>query len=124
MNSFRNLERAINFEIKRQIEILEEGGKIIQETLLWNADQNEAVSMRSKEEAHDYRYFPEPDLLPVIMNDEWQKELKLKLPELPEVRKERFIKDFNLRIMTPIYLTLNRDIADYYEAVLKDNKRL
>lgn len=122
MNSFRNLERAINFEINRQIETLEDGGKIVQETLLWNADQNEAVSMRSKEEAHDYRYFPEPDLLTVIMNDEWQKELKRKLPELPEVRKERFIKDFNLPEYDADILTLNRDMADYYELVLKTTK--
>jgi len=122
MNSFRNLERAINFEINRQVETLEEGGKIVQETLLWNADENEAVSMRSKEEAHDYRYFPEPDLLPVIMDDKWQKELKLKLPELPEVRKERFINDFNLPEYDADILTLNRDIADYYENVLKTTK--
>lgn len=122
MNSFRNLERAINFEINRQTETIEEGGKILQETLLWNADENEAVSMRSKEEAHDYRYFPEPDLLPVIMDDKWQKELKLKLPELPEVRKERFINDFNLPEYDADILTLNRDIADYYENVLKTTK--
>ena len=122
MNSFRNLERAIIFEINRQVETLEEGGKIVQETLLWNADVNEAVSMRSKEEAHDYRYFPEPDLLPVIMDDKWQKELKLKLPELPEVRKERFINDFNLPEYDADILTLNRDIADYYENVLKTTK--
>ncbi len=122
MNSFRNLERAINFEINRHIETMEEGGKIVQETLLWNADQNEAVSMRSKEEAHDYRYFPEPDLLPVIMDDEWQKDLKLKLPELPEVRKGRFIKDFNLPEYDADILTLNRDMADYYENVLKTTK--
>ena len=122
MNSFRNLERAINFEIKRQTETLEDGGKIIQETLLWNADQNEAVSMRSKEEAHDYRYFPEPDLLPVIMDDGWQKQLRLKLPELPEVRKDRFINDFKLPEYDADILTLNRDLADYYEDVLKTTK--
>lgn len=120
MNSFRNLDRAIDFEINRQVEILEEGGRIIQETLLWNADRNEAVAMRSKEEAHDYRYFPEPDLLPVVINDEWQKELRLKLPELPGVRKERFIREFGLPEYDADILTLTRGMADYYENVLKE----
>jgi aspartyl-tRNA(Asn)/glutamyl-tRNA(Gln) amidotransferase subunit B len=119
MNSFRNLENAINFEILRQIEILEAGEKIIQETLLWNPDKNEAIPMRSKEEAHDYRYFPEPDLLPVIIDDRWKNEIYQKLPELPEVRKERFIKDFGLPVYDAEILTLNREIADYYENVLK-----
>lgn len=118
MNSFRNLEKAINFEIERQIEILDDGGKIQQETLLWNADANEAVPMRSKEEAHDYRYFPEPDLLPVIMNSTWKDELNKKLPELPEVRKERFISKFQLPVYDAELLTESKDIADYYEDVV------
>lgn len=122
MNSFRSLEHAINFEIKRQIETIDDGGKIVQETLLWNADRNEAVSMRSKEEAHDYRYFPEPDLLPVITDDKWRKELALKLPELPEVRKERFIRDFKIPEYDADVLTQSRGIADYYEGVLKTTK--
>lgn len=122
MNSFRSLENAINFEIERQIEILEEDGKIVQETLLWNVGTNEAVSMRSKEEAHDYRYFPEPDLLPVIINDEWKKELLLKLPELPEVRKDRFVGEYNLPVYDAEILTQDRGIADYYEAVVKETK--
>ncbi|HKI79584.1 MAG TPA: Asp-tRNA(Asn)/Glu-tRNA(Gln) amidotransferase subunit GatB [Ignavibacteriaceae bacterium] len=122
MNSFRSLENAINFEIERQIEILEEDGKIVQETLLWNVGTNEAVSMRSKEEAHDYRYFPEPDLLPVVINDAWKKELLLKLPELPEVRKDRFVGEYNLPVYDAEILTQDRGIADYYEAVVKETK--
>ncbi len=90
MNSFRNVERAINFEINRQVEILEDGGKINQETLLWDADLNEAFSMRSKEEAHDYRYFPEPDLMPVIVDEDWKSEIAKQMPELPDKRKDRF----------------------------------
>ncbi len=119
MNSFRNLEKAINFETERQIGIIEEGGKVIQQTLLWNPDINEAVPMRSKEEARDYRYFPEPDLLPVIINENWKKEIATKLPELPEVRKERFVSDFKLPAYDAEILTLNRNIADYYEDVVK-----
>ena len=117
MNSFRNVERAINHEIERQIEILEEGGRIIQETLLWDADKNESFSMRSKEEAHDYRYFPEPDLFPVIIDSNWKNELALRLPELPEVRLERFIKDFNLPVYDAEILTQTRELADYFEQV-------
>ena len=122
MNSFRNLEKAINFEIEKQIELIEDGGKVIQQTLLWNPDKNEAVPMRSKEEAHDYRYFPEPDLLPVIINESWKKEIAAKLPELPEVRKERFVRDFNLPVYDAEILTLNKDTADYYEDILKVTK--
>ncbi|HLG38792.1 MAG TPA: Asp-tRNA(Asn)/Glu-tRNA(Gln) amidotransferase subunit GatB, partial [Chitinophagaceae bacterium] len=85
MNSFRNVERAINFEIKRQVNIIEDGGKVIQQTLLWNAELNEAAPMRSKEEAHDYRYFPEPDLLPVIVDEKWKNQIVKQMPELPEV---------------------------------------
>ncbi len=118
MNSFRNVEKAINYEIIRQVEILEEGGKIIQQTLLWNADNNEAVPMRSKEEAHDYRYFPEPDLLPVIVNEEWKSEISKNLPELPEKRKERLITKYNLPEYDAELLTQNRGIADYYERVV------
>jgi aspartyl-tRNA(Asn)/glutamyl-tRNA(Gln) amidotransferase subunit B len=118
MNSFKNVEKAIAFEINRQTEILEEGGKIVQETLLWDADKNEAFSMRSKEEAHDYRYFPEPDLMPVVVNEEWKSEIARTMPELPEVRKERFIKEFNLPKYDAEILTQARSTADYYEKVV------
>jgi aspartyl-tRNA(Asn)/glutamyl-tRNA(Gln) amidotransferase subunit B len=119
MNSFRNVERAINYEINRQIEILEEGGRIIQETLLWDADKNKAYSMRSKEEAHDYRYFPEPDLFPVLVDSKWKNELSALLPELPYQRKNRFISSFKLPEYDAEILTQSRDIADYYEKVIE-----
>ncbi len=118
MNSFRNVERAINFEIERQIDIIEEGGRIVQETLLWDADLNEAFPMRSKEEAHDYRYFPEPDLMPVIVDDKWKAEIAQHLPEMPDVRKERFINQFNLPEYDAEILTQSRALADYYEQVV------
>jgi len=122
MNSFRNVERAINREIERQIEIIEDGGKIVQETLLWNADLNEVLSMRSKEEAHDYRYFPEPDLLPVLINKEWIDEIKQRLPELPDKRIERFTSEFNIPRYDAEVLTQTREIADYYEELIKFTK--
>lgn len=118
MNSFRNVERAINYEINRQIEILEDGGRVIQETLLWDADKNKAYSMRSKEEAHDYRYFPEPDLFPVLVSKEWKNELKALLPELPIERKNRFINSFNIPEYDAEILTQTKDLADYYEKVI------
>ncbi len=119
MNSFRNVERAINFEIERQIGILEDGGTITQETLLWDADLNEAFSMRSKEEAHDYRYFPEPDLMPVIVNEEWKSEISLKMPELPDARKERLVAKYNLPKYDAEILTQTKSVADYYEKVIE-----
>ncbi len=118
MNSFRNVERAINFEIESQIDILEDGGKIIQQTLLWDADLNEALPMRSKEEAHDYRYFPEPDLLPVVVSEEWKSEIENNLPELPEVRKIRMIEKYKLPVYDAELLTQSKPIADYYENVI------
>ena len=118
MNSFRNVEKAINYEINRQIEILEEGGQIVQQTLLWNADYNEAIPMRSKEEAHDYRYFPEPDLLPVIVDEKWKNEISHNLPELPEIRKEKLITKYNLPEYDAELLTQNRSTVDYYEKVV------
>ncbi len=117
MNSFRNVEKAINFEINRQIEMLEDGEEIVQQTLLWNADLNEAFPMRSKEEAHDYRYFPEPDLFPVVVNESWKAELSKLLPELPDVKKQRFINEYNLPEYDADILTQSRLIADYFEAV-------
>jgi aspartyl-tRNA(Asn)/glutamyl-tRNA(Gln) amidotransferase subunit B len=119
MNSFHNVEKAINYEISRQIEIIEDGGRIVQQTLLWNADFNEAVPMRSKEEAHDYRYFPEPDLLPVIVNEKWKNEISQNLPELPEKRKERLITKYNLPEYDAELLTQNRSTVDYYEKVIE-----
>jgi len=118
MNSFRNVERAINHEVERQINILEDGGEIIQETLLWNADLNEAFPMRSKEEAHDYRYFPEPDLLPIVVSEEWKNKIAENLPELPDKRKEKFINKYKLPEYDADILTQNKSIADYFEEVI------
>jgi aspartyl-tRNA(Asn)/glutamyl-tRNA(Gln) amidotransferase subunit B len=119
MNSFRNVEKAINYEIERQIDILEDGGTIIQETLLWDADRNEVHSMRSKEEAHDYKYFPDPDLMPVIVSNQWKSEIANQMPELPEVRKERLVGKYSLPKYDAEILTQTKSIADYYEQVIE-----
>ena len=118
MNSFRNVERAIEFEINRQIELIEDGERIVQQTLLWNAELNEASSMRSKEEAHDYRYFPDPDLLPVIVDEKWKTEIAKSLPELPDVKLRRFVSDFSLPVYDSEILTQTKSLADYYEKVI------
>jgi len=122
MNSFRNVEKAINVEIERQIEILENGGTIVQQTLLWDADLEDVFPMRSKEEAHDYRYFPEPDLMPVHVSDEWKGEIAKRLPELPEAKLNRFISEYNLPKYDAEILTSNRAIADFYERVISVTK--
>ncbi len=118
MNSFRNVERAIAYEIDRQIDILEDGGEIVQETLLWNADSGKALPMRGKEEAHDYRYFPEPDLVPLSIDDEWINKIENSLPELPDKRKERFISEYGLPEYDAKVLTAERETADYFEQVV------
>ena len=119
MNSFRNVEKAIEHEIERQIDILEDGGKIIQQTLLWDADANLVKPMRSKEEAHDYRYFPDPDLMPIVVSTNWKNEIASSMPELPERRRDRFISQFSLPRYDAEILTSSRELADYYENVLK-----
>ncbi len=115
MNSFKNVEKAINFEIERQIEILEDGGKITQQTLLWNAEKNFAAPMRSKEESHDYRYFPDPDLVPVVIDNDYINSIKLNLPILPDERKQLFIDKYNLPAYDAEILTNEKPFADYYE---------
>ena len=117
MNSFRNVERAINYEIERQISIVENGGRVVQETLLWDANANTARSMRSKEEAHDYRYFPEPDIPPLNISREWVDSIEAALPELPEAKKKRFVKDYQLPEYNAEVLTATRALADYFEEV-------
>ncbi len=119
MNSFRNVERAIEFEINRQYEILDDGGEIVQQTLLWNADQNTASPMRSKEDSHDYRYFPDPDLVPILISREWLEDIRRSMPELPEVRKSRFISQYGLPAYDAEILTMTKAVADYYEEVTK-----
>jgi aspartyl-tRNA(Asn)/glutamyl-tRNA(Gln) amidotransferase subunit B len=119
MNSFRNVERAIEFEIKRQEGILRSGGRVIQETFLWDADRNEARAMRSKEEAHDYRYFPEPDLVPLLVKEEWVEEIRRSLPELPTEKARRFTEQYNLPKYDSYILTLDKTVAEYYEETVK-----
>src|SRR5689334_5659796 len=96
VNSFRFVRQALEYEISRQIELVESGGKITQETRLYNSAEGRTYSMRSKEEAHDYRYFPEPDLLPLVVSEEWQREIRNKLPELPDARRERMVADYGI----------------------------
>jgi len=121
INSFKFVEKAINHEIERQIEIIENGGKIVQETRLYDANKDETRSMRSKEEANDYRYFPDPDLLPVVINDDFKAQVKATLPELPHAKKQRFIEQYGQDDESASTLTSSRELADFYEAVVKDS---
>jgi aspartyl-tRNA(Asn)/glutamyl-tRNA(Gln) amidotransferase subunit B len=120
MNSFRYVERALEYEIKRQIEILEEGGTVEQETLLWDSTLNIATPMRSKEEAHDYRYFPEPDLVPVEVDEEWIETIRSELAEHPTARRDRFINELGLPKYDADIMTSEKGIADYFENVLNE----
>jgi len=119
LNSFRFVERAINYEIDRQMHILESGGKIQQETRLYDADKNETRTMRSKEEANDYRYFPDPDLLPIELDDQFIAKIKATLPELPDEKKNRFQQQYQLSSYDAEVLTSSKEIADYFEETLK-----
>ena len=124
INSFRFLERAINFEIERQIDLIEDGGRVAQETRLYDAERDETRSMRSKEEANDYRYFPDPDLLPVTVSDEDIARIRAELPELPEQKKQRYIDDLKLSDYNAELLTGNRDTALFFEAALAESPEL
>jgi aspartyl-tRNA(Asn)/glutamyl-tRNA(Gln) amidotransferase subunit B len=115
LNSFRFIEQAINYEIERQIDIIGSGGKIVQETRLYDANKNETRSMRSKEEANDYRYFPDPDLLPVYIDKETIESIRRQLPELPDVKRTRFMHDYALSEYDSTNLTTSRELADYFE---------
>ena len=118
MNSFRNVEKAIDFEIYRQIELLETGGKVLQQTRLWDTIKMETRIMRSKEEAHDYRYFPEPDLPPIIVTNELLDVIKEELPELAHIRQQRFVEQYHLSVIDAITLTENRYLADFFEELV------
>jgi aspartyl-tRNA(Asn)/glutamyl-tRNA(Gln) amidotransferase subunit B len=119
INSFRFIERAIDTEVERQIDLIEEGGTVVQETRLYDPDKNETRSMRSKEDANDYRYFPCPDLLPVVVDDAYVEAIRLTLPELPDARKERFINDLGLSEYDAGVLSAYRNQADYFESVIE-----
>lgn len=119
INSFRFVEQAINYEIGRQIEVLEAGGEVAQETRLFDPGRNETRPMRAKEEANDYRYFPDPDLLPVVIDEAYIEAARLQLPELPERKRQRFIADFGLSEYASDCLTANKALADYFEAAVE-----
>ena len=122
VNSFRFIRAALEYEIERQIEVIESGGRVIQETRLWNSNEGRTYSMRSKEQAHDYRYFPEPDLPPLIVSPEFLAETKKKLPELPEARRARMISEYDLSTQDAHTLTASREFADRFEAAAKGAK--
>ncbi len=119
MNSFKNVQSALEYEVRRQRDILMDGGAIIQDTLLWNPDRNCTESMRSKEEAHDYRYFPCPDLIPLKIDDAWIEAIRATLPELPDERKLRFMEAYELPEHDASLLTSSRELADYFETAVK-----
>ncbi|HUV50270.1 MAG TPA: Asp-tRNA(Asn)/Glu-tRNA(Gln) amidotransferase subunit GatB [Anaerolineae bacterium] len=119
LNSFKHVEKALHYEIIRQREILAESGQVVQETRLWDPDKNRTTSMRSKEEAHDYRYFPDPDLLPIVIDDIWINEVRKSLPELPNEKTNRFIKEFSLSSNNAEALTSSREVAEYFEECVK-----
>jgi aspartyl-tRNA(Asn)/glutamyl-tRNA(Gln) amidotransferase subunit B len=121
LNSFRNVARAIEHEVARQTAVIEAGGAVAQETRLWNADRGETAALRSKEEAHDYRYFPEPDLPPLAVRPEWLEEVRRSLPELPAEKRARLVAEHGLPEYDADVLTFSREIADYFEAVARQS---
>ena len=119
LNSFRNVQRAIEYEIERQAEVLDGGGRVVQETRLFDANRGVTQPMRSKEEAHDYRYFPDPDLVPLCIGQEWIERVRQELPELPDTRRQRFTTHYGLPDYDAEVLTASKDLADYYEATVR-----
>ncbi len=122
VNSFRFIKEAIEYEIERQIEVIESGGKVVQETRLYNSVEGKTYSMRSKEQAHDYRYFPEPDLLPLVVDEKWQAEIRATLPELPEARRQRMVSEYGITPQDAGVLTETRVLADQFESAAKAAK--
>ena len=122
VNSFRFIRQALEYEIERHIGVLESGGRIIQETRLYNSQEGKTYSMRSKEQAHDYRYFPEPDLLPLVVDEKWQAAVRATLPELPEARHRRMVADYGITEYDAQVLTLTQSLADQFEAAAKAAK--
>jgi aspartyl-tRNA(Asn)/glutamyl-tRNA(Gln) amidotransferase subunit B len=123
MNSFKNVQKALEFEIRRQKALLERGESLVQETRLWDAGRNVTLSMRSKEEAHDYRYFPDPDLIPIVVSEEWVEQVRDGLPELPEAKRDRFLRDYALPAYDAKVLTSSKPLANYFEAAVKEFER-
>ncbi len=119
LNSFRNVERALVYEVERQRELVRSGAEVIQQTLLWDPNEMKTRQMRTKEEAHDYRYFPEPDIPPVIVTDQMLEEIRREIPELPEARRRRYVNDYGLTEFDATALTEDRPLADFFESVLE-----
>jgi len=122
VNSFRFIREALEYEIERQVSLIESGGKISQETRLYNPNEGKTYSMRSKEQAHDYRYFPEPDLLPLVVDEKWQAEIRSRLPELPEARRARMVAEYGISEKDAQVLTSTRELADQFETAAKAAK--
>jgi aspartyl-tRNA(Asn)/glutamyl-tRNA(Gln) amidotransferase subunit B len=122
VNSFRFIRDAIEYEIERQVELVESGGKVVQETRLYNSDEGRTYGMRSKEQAHDYRYFPEPDLLPLVVDEAWQAKVRQQLPELPEAKRARFVSEYGITSQDAGVLTQTKLLADQFEAAAKAAK--
>ncbi len=119
MNSFRFIRSALEYEIERQVELIESGGRVTQETRLWNSSEGRTYSMRSKEQAHDYRYFPEPDLPPLLVSGEWKAVLASRMPELPEARRKRMIAEYDITMQDAQALTATRGFADQFETAAR-----
>ena len=119
LNSFKHVEKALQYEISRQKEVNLDGAAVVQETRLWDPDKNKTTSMRGKEEAHDYRYFPDPDLLPLVVDEQWIQSIKTSLPELPDQKKKRFVREHDLPSYDAGLLTSERELADYFEACVR-----
>ncbi|MGM0419169.1 MAG: Asp-tRNA(Asn)/Glu-tRNA(Gln) amidotransferase subunit GatB, partial [Thermodesulfobacteriota bacterium] len=122
LNSFRHVENGIDHEIARQIALIEDGQSVVQETRLWNPDKLKTASMRGKEEAHDYRYFPDPDLVPLEIDSDWEETLRKRIPELAEAKKKRFINELKLQEEYAEIITSSKELADYFESVLELTK--
>jgi aspartyl-tRNA(Asn)/glutamyl-tRNA(Gln) amidotransferase subunit B len=122
VNSFRFIKQALEYEIERQVELIESGGRVAQETRLYNSSEGKTYSMRSKEQAHDYRYFPEPDLLPLVVDSAWQSEIKKTMPELPEARRARLVSEYGITEQDAVVLTISRSRADQFEEAAKHSK--
>jgi aspartyl-tRNA(Asn)/glutamyl-tRNA(Gln) amidotransferase subunit B len=119
INSFRFVEKALDYEIKRQTKVLEDGGKIVQETMLWDSSTGTTQSMRSKEEAHDYRYFPEPDIVPIMVEEKWINDIKSSLPELPDIKRKRFVEEYTLPEYDADLLVSEKSTSDWFEEAVK-----
>src|SRR5205807_9468541 len=122
VNSFRFIREALAYEIERQIELIESGSKVTQETRLYNANEGKTYGMRSKEQAHDYRYFPEPDLLPLVVDEKWKAEIAKQLPELPEARRARMVGEYGITEKDAGVLTASKSLADQFEEAAKAAK--